>query len=365
MARSKRRARLTLSQQLLAEPHRFEFFQAVRLLAWTRIAAGQHREVNAAPTSALELLRFRAWPGLRFTGSEVIRLEPGVQAEEGAASGPAVLWVGFFGLIGPSGVLPEHYTRLVIERNRRNDPALGEFLDLFNQRSLSLFFGAQEKYRLPFAWERAHRGTPSTDGAGRGDPYTDLLRSLTGLRGTAVQRRLAVPDEFMLHFAGHLARRPRSALALRGLLENLLGLPVEVVQFQGCWLYLETEQQTRLWGSGESDDFQTLNGGALAGERVWSVRSRFRLRIGPLSLAQFQALMPGSPRLRALCDLTRLFVGPELGFDVQPVLRDEEIPDCQLDAGEPGRLGWGSWLGHGPGGDGGDAFVLDADRLAG
>ena len=355
MARSKRRARLALSQQLFAEPHRFGFFQAVRLLEWLAAAGERGYPVGLDHAPEIEVVRFRAWPGLRFASGEIVALEPASGDETPGT--PPVLWVGFFGLTGPQGVLPEHYTRLVLERNRRNNPALGEFLDLFNQRSLSLFFRAWEKYRLPLVWERARREQRTSDA------YTDLLRSLSGLRGVPLQQRLAAPDEVVLHFAGHFARRPRSAAALRAVLENFLGLPVEVVQFQGCWLYLEAEQQTHLWASGGGDDFQCLDGGALAGERVWSVRSRFRLRIGPLGLAQFQALMPGSPRLAAIRDLTRTFVGPELGFDIQPVLRDEEIPECRLQAGEVARLGWNTWVGRDPAGDGGDAFVLDADRL--
>ena len=43
--------------------------------------------------------------------------------------------------------------------------------------------------------------------------------------------------------------------------------------------------------------------------------------------------------------MTRLFVGPETSFDVQLILKKEEVPDCELRAdGEfVARLGWNTW----------------------
>jgi type VI secretion system protein ImpH len=47
-----------------------------------------------------------------------------------------------------------------------------------------------------------------------------------------------------------------------------------------------------------------------------------------------------------LAQLTRFFVGQECDFDVQLVLRRDEVPGCRL--GDTGprapRLGWSTWL---------------------
>ena len=44
--------------------------------------------------------------------------------------------------------------------------------------------------------------------------------------------------------------------------------------------------------------------------------------------------------------LTRLYLGPELDFDVQLVLRAREVPWCRLaPSGADGpRLGWNTWV---------------------
>ena len=91
---------------------------------------------------------------------------------------------------------------------------------------------------------------------------------------------------------------------------------------------------------------------AVAGERVWDVEGKFRVRLGPLSLATFLAFLPDPdpvPERKAffvLSHLIRLYVGPELDFDIQLVLRAAEVPPCRLGTDQPtARLGWNTWFG--------------------
>jgi type VI secretion system protein ImpH len=90
----------------------------------------------------------------------------------------------------------------------------------------------------------------------------------------------------------------------------------------------------------------------VAGERVWDVQSKIRIRLGPLRYVQFQEFLPdraATSERKAffmLVHLVRLYVGVELDFDVQLVLRAEEIPACQLAEGPSGgpHLGWNTWM---------------------
>ena len=51
------------------------------------------------------------------------------------------------------------------------------------------------------------------------------------------------------------------------------------------------------------------------------------------------------PALRPFVQLTRAYVGPELDFDVQAILRAEEVPKCKLGRGGiEARLGYNTWL---------------------
>ena len=46
--------------------------------------------------------------------------------------------------------------------------------------------------------------------------------------------------------------------------------------------------------------------------------------------------MPIGRRLLPLCQMSRMYAGMELDFDVQVVLKKEEVPWCEI-AGRPGR----------------------------
>jgi type VI secretion system protein ImpH len=327
------------SDALLHEPYRFDFFQAVRLLETAARERSEHdRRHPSAPVGGdaapgREHVRFRALPSQAFAPAPVSRVA------ESADRGPAEAVVTFFGMTGPQGALPAQYTSQVLRRLRDKDRSLRDFLDLFNHRALSLFVRAWEKYRLPFAYERAAR-------AGGTDPVSRVVYCLTGHGTDGLRGRQEVPDEAFLFYAGHFAHRPRSAAALEAVLADYFGLPVEVQQASGQWLTLDDADRSRL-PDGDGPGLNCELGVSLVvGERVWDVQSKFRLRVGPLTYAQFRRFMPDGDGLRALVQLTRSFVGPDVDFDMVPLLRPTEAPACVLGGDGPDgpRLGWNTWL---------------------
>lgn len=131
------------------------------------------------------------------------------------------------------------------------------------------------------------------------------------------------------------------------MLADYFEMPVAVLQCQGQWLTLEPEDHALMPSPARPEGQNNQLGVSLVvGERIWDLQSKFRLRVGPLTWRQFRSLMPNGSALRPLCQLTRFYAGPTLDFDVQPVLRPEEIPPCRLspdpDAGP--YLGWNAWM---------------------
>jgi type VI secretion system protein ImpH len=249
--------------------------------------------------------------------------------------------VSFLGLTGPQGVLPPHYTALVLQRIKTKDFVFRDFLDLFNHRVVSLFYRAWEKYRLPFSYERA-----SLEGE-EVDPITTILYCLVGLGTEGLRGRLSVPDESFLFYGGHFAHYPRSASALEAMLRDYFGLPIKVNQAHGQWLTLEADDRSLMPGPGNSEPQNCQLGvNVIAGERVWDVQSKFRIQMGPVNYEQFCRYLPGGPGLRALAELTRSYVGPEYDFDVVVLLLPEEVPWCQFqsDGSYQPRLGWNTWV---------------------
>jgi type VI secretion system protein ImpH len=133
------------------------------------------------------------------------------------------------------------------------------------------------------------------------------------------------------------------------LIAEYFGMPTEVRQFQGQWLPLEPAEQTRL---GAEDGNGELGVTAVAGDRVWDVQGKIRVRLGPLRYDQFLRYLPdrtpdaGRKAFFLLSQLVRFYVGPEFDFDVQLVLRAEDVPACELtdDPAAGPRLGWNCWL---------------------
>jgi type VI secretion system protein ImpH len=354
------RTSVGLSEQLLREPHGFDFFQAVRLLE--RVAGERARQDPRWPAEPVghdqapgrEVVRFRTLPALSFPAAAVHQIQP--PAPHGQASdepAPADMSVTFLGLTGPLGALPPHYTSLLLRRLRGRDVALREFLDLFNHRAVSLFYRAWEKHRLPFAYERSRLAGRDEDE----DLVMRCLYCLVGLGTGGLRDRRTVDDEAFVFYSGHFAHFPRSAVSLESMLGDYFELPVRVQQAQGQWLVLEESDRSLLPGPeyrlGRSCQ---LGINVIAGDRVWDVQSKFRVRLGPLTYSQFRGFMPDGAGLRALGQMTRAYVGPELDFDVQVVLRRAEVPACRLEATGPDapRLGWNTWV-HG------EAFAQDVE----
>jgi type VI secretion system protein ImpH len=353
---------MTLVEQLFAEGYAFDFFQAVRVL---ERAYPKRQRVGLAGPPRDEIVRFRAHLSLNFPPSTIYELE-----RPPAPDRPPLMTETFLGLTGPSGVLPRHYTEMLIrldlenraETRREARHALRAWLDQFNHRVVSLFYRAWEKYRFHIVYETGAALRPEPDA------FTRALFSFVGLGTPALRERLRVTtrveeggrprhrvlaeidDLALLHYAGLLSQRPRTAAGLAQLLRDYFGLPLEVQQFRGRWLRLDAETQTRL---GAANCEMGLN--AVAGERVWDVQSKLRLRLGPLRREQFDDLLPDpAPHgerkaFFLLVQLARLYLGPDFDFDVQLVLRKEDVPSCRLTPEGLGpRLGWNTWLGSEP-----------------
>jgi type VI secretion system protein ImpH len=321
MATEGRRTSNPLADVLFDEPYRFEFFQAVRLLE--RISP-ERRPVGRYSEPAGEAVRFRTRVSLSFPPSQIHQLADA--NEEGL---PPQMTVAFMGLTGPAGVLPHHYTEMLVERTRYKDTAAWDFFDLFNHRMISLFYRAWEKYRFPVAYERGE------------DRFTEFLFDIVGMGTPGLRNRQSFPDEILLFYGGLFAERPHSASAIEAVLGDYFGVPARVEQFSGQWLKLDEESLSRLGGAGAE-----LGVTAVTGTRVWDAQSKFQLQFGPLAFNEFLKFLPTGPDFKPASELTRLLAGLEFDFDIRLTLKAEEVPGCVLTtrAKHPPMLGWTSWL---------------------
>lgn len=332
------------AERLFSAPQQFDFFQAVRLL---ELQSPQQRQVGATASPDEELVRFSAAMGTSFPASSIANLTP--PGEVQGAVRPPEMTVAFLGLTGPSGALPANYTELLWRLNRdvrsREKQAVRAWFDLFNHRLISLFYRAWEKYRPLVAYERGEYQERSPDTFTKGVLSLAGIPSATVLPGDPTRSPAYRLPRALVRYAGLLSQRPRNAANLRAILNDFFALPIELLQFQGEWMPLATDQQMQLGVVGQ------LGSDAIVGPRVWNRGGKIRLRIGPLSLAQFEQLLPCQassddqrPHLGEIAAVTQFYLGPQIDFDLQLVLRGDEVPDCHLGGEQAARLGWNAWL---------------------
>src|SRR4029079_17356055 len=170
--------------------------------------------------------------------------------------------------------------------------------------------------------------------------------------------RDVLPDHAKFFHVGALIRHTRNAEGLRAILQHFCRVPVQIEEFVGHWMILDRRERTYL-----GRDAATLGTSAVAGGRVWDRQYKFRLRIGALTLQEYEAFLPGGTLIQKLVDWVRLYLTFELQWDVRLILRKDQVPPLTL--GRSGRLGWTTWLGDRRADTHADDLCFDAEAFAG
>ncbi|MES2075492.1 MAG: type VI secretion system baseplate subunit TssG [Pseudomonadota bacterium] len=331
MPASQWRANASVIDQLLAEPHRFEFFQALRLIDMCLTQADTERGPSLS-----DLVRVRNRLSLAFPASEIEALS--VEVEDGGADAVALLQAlqegsparidvtpAFMGLLGGNGALPLHYSeRIAAHEQKQGDEGARDFLDMFTQPALSMFYQAWTKHRPECLAER--RGA---------DAFLSMLLALAGANAPAANE--LINEETFGCYAAQARSRNVSSAVMAGVLAEYFCVPFEVEQLLDDWDALPPENQARL-GVGNV----SLGDGFLLGERIYRCDTRVGLRIGPLDRDELELFLPGRSSAQCLERMLGMYCGVGLIFEVHLILRRQDVTGFALtgsDAPGGARLG--------------------------
>lgn len=331
MSTTQRRLQSSVIKRLLAEPYRFEFFQAVRVLDLWLKAQGVKSDQSVA-----DYIRFENSTSLSFPPSEIESLRADMDDGLDNPGSPRIyLTPAFMGFLGPSGTLPRHYSeRIASHQLYHRDAGPRAFLDTYSNRAVALFYEAWKKYRLELSFES--KGSHG---------FLPLLMSLGGLGHSGLKDRLnaddiGIEDESLAYYAGALRHRPVSSVYLQSVLREYFQVDLEIEQFVGKFYALPQENQTVL-GVANAE----LGTSALVGQRVWQRDLRIALKIGPLRRPDFERFLPRQKAARALEQMLKLFVGLTLECEVQLILHADDVTGSELSEHQTaGRLGWDTFL---------------------
>ncbi len=326
-----------LFEALRRAPYAFHFFQALRRL---ECLYRDRPRLGKSTKLADDPVRLAQEPSLAFAPATLAAFTPSDDADK-----PPRLSEYFLGLFGPHGPLPTHLTEYARDRWRNHgDRTFAWFADLFHHRMLCLFYRAWADTQPTVSFDR-----PETD------RFNVYVGAPFGLGMPSLWNRDAIPDLAKFHYAGRLVGQTRNPEGLQAILTDFFKLPVVIETFVGHWLPLAKTSRCRL---GATPATGLLGKTAVIGERVWDCQYKFRIVMGPMGLAEFQRFLPGSDSLRRLVAWARNYVGDELLWDFNPILKKEEVPPLVLGAGT--RLGWTTWLTSRPLARDADDLKLDA-----
>lgn len=354
MSTPRRRESPSLIEALTREPARFAFLQAVRLLqhvdharlqsAGGKTTAQKPLEIAQYAPSSKEFIRFRTEQQLSFAASEVTSIHRPSESERKANLNQWQLTVAFMGLTGMSGILPYHYSESILQQLKEKNHSLLEFLELFNHRSVSLFYRASTKYKFPIQYEKGKLGVLKNSR----DDFTQALMSIVGLGTSQVTNRLLTNDESLLRYSGLLSQSVRTANGLRRIIGEHFNYPVGIDEFQGQWQELLPDLRSRLTSKQYPRGCNACLGkDAKLGSKGWFMQGKITINIGPLNTTQFDTLAPGSKKLAALKELVRFYVGIEQDFEINITLRRSDLSrKLTMDKNDRPVLGWNSWFGN-------------------
>ena len=307
---------MSYSDQLIAEPWRFDLFNVLRRFEREH---PQRPRIGDSATLSDEFVILSQNPYMEFPASTL----------EGAipdSLGRMRLIARFLGMFGPQGALPLTTTEESYLWLLERDDAFPRFADIFQQRFIALFFRAWADPR-PIA---------QNDRPGE-DRFFTYIGSMIGVGSPSYRNADTISDFAKMEFAGLVAPKAKSASRLRSLIAGLFGVNVEIDEFVGSWLSFDKRECTQL-GAIQS----RLGSDSILGSSVFSVNDKFRIRIFVKNIAQYERFLPGSDLAHQVGDAVFLYLGEEFDWDMELAIPAGEITPVRL--GQSAKLGWTSWM---------------------
>ncbi|MBX2807692.1 MAG: type VI secretion system baseplate subunit TssG [Cellvibrionaceae bacterium] len=230
--------------------------------------------------------------------------------------------VSFMGILGASGVLPQHYIKLSLERIKYRDHALVDFIGIFEHRLISLYYKAWSKYKFYIHYEFA-----KNEGD---DNFSKTLRSLSGC---------FFKNNLQLYYAGHFSKNNRSLKNLKLIVEEVIAADITIQSMVGSWLPIDNQHRFLLGVNGRNN---RLGDGVVLGYRYWDMQSKIIIRIKNIDMKKYLSLLPGKPLYSLLSMLVDNYVPTHISVDFE-----FKVNSCNkniFSLGESCQLSRSAWL---------------------
>lgn len=297
--------------------HEYNFFQLVRTLRSIIDSEGHTSAARAG-----ERIRFRPSPLTVFPPTDVREIDTGRADDD-----PLTIVVSFMGLYGFDSPLPSYFSQELEQEQPSSEP-LRDFLDIFNNRLYRFLY---------LAWQKYHPWTAEASAAI--DQEARRMMAVSGLLSDAKSAGHS-PNLGLTPLSGQFGSIVSNADGLRNILHyELGGLDVEIEEFVPRWVRLH---ERPVIGRSAGGTQARLGSNAAIGERMFDISGKFRVKLGPMGLDEFESCLPGRERANRIALIVDQYVTDMLEYDVKLELRSADVPPLVL--GDSRRLGQNTWL---------------------
>lgn len=222
-----------------------------------------------------------------------------------------------FGIASLQSCLPNSYIEdFIISKN----PALYEFLNVFNNKLLALSYNTSKKYSL------ALQNKPFSK--------TNFAKILLALCGA-----FEVDDlyQILIKHSLLLWKKPRSLIGLKKILESFVLSNVKIDNLQGDWDVINQNSLTIL---GKKN--HVLGKDTISGKYIWNQNAKLLLTIGPLGIKDFYRCVQNGDILKAICFIMSKYLNFGKRFEIKIIVKQEDITPVRLS--NKNYLGIDSWM---------------------
>jgi type VI secretion system protein ImpH len=247
------------------------------------------------------------------------------------------IMLNLMGLHGSSSPMPTYFTEFIAQ-NQDVPNALQDFFDIFNHRLITILYRAWNKYRYHLRYKY-----------GATDEISRRFLSFIGLGHRSVQQSTNLDLSTLLSYAGLISSKGDSYDSVENTLRYYFNHQyIGIIPCIKRNVRIHREQIAKL-GLANT----VLDENFMLGSEVCDQNGKFRIHIYNLYLVTFNSFLPDKEKFKNLKKLVNFIFLSHITFDIELVLKKEEIPQWMLGVSSGNRLGWSTWLGTN-----GDGIVL-------
>lgn len=270
-----------------------------------------------------EIVRFAQTPHLHFPASDIESVAVLSKSHQ-----QVLINQYFFGMLGANGPMPLEFTSYIINRsNNYYDRAMQKFLDIINNRMLTLYYKAWAYNEQAVDYDRKHGLISHIIGALTGS-VSDIYYDDTEI----------VSENFEKSFARFLSLSIRSKDGLENILHAYFNVPVKVITNVETKHNIPKKYYCRL-GNKETC---VLGQNAQIGTHYLSNSKKIIIEFNVSDFKKCQKLLPGNGEFEKIAYILNIYLNTPIEFAVRFVIKKDKTLHCRLNGEQ--ALGMGILL---------------------